>query len=90
MVEQYGKERADRLMKTMLKNYTRLVYIDTGHADKQPYVDFARKTAERFDLNFEEIRGSNRLVLKMLNGPWDEEFLITPPGETITYMDFKK
>jgi hypothetical protein len=90
LVKQYGQDRADRLMKTMLKHYTRLVYIDTGHGDKKPYVDFTRKTAEKFNLNFEEIRGSNRLVLKMLNGPWDEEFLITPPGETITYLDFKK
>jgi hypothetical protein len=89
MVSQYGQDRADRLMKTMLKNYTRLVYIDTGHGDKQPYVDYARKTADRFNLRFEELPGSNRLVLKMLSGPWDEEFLVVPPGHTISYLDFK-
>jgi hypothetical protein len=89
MVAQYGKDRADRLMKTMLKHYTRLVYIDTGHGDKQPYIEYARKTAEQFNLRFEEIPGSNSLILKMLTGPWDDEFLVVPPGKTITYMDFK-
>lgn len=89
MVTQYGAERADRLMKIMLKNYTRLVYIDTGHSDKQRYVDYARKTAERFHLRFEELPGSNSLILKLLSGPWDEEFLVVPPGATITYLDFK-
>lgn len=89
LVEQFGKERADRLMKTILKNYTRLMYIDTGHSEKQPYVDYARKTAEQFNLRFEEFPGSNALVMKLLNGPWDEEILVVEPGQTITYMDFK-
>jgi hypothetical protein len=89
MVAQYGKERADRIMKTMLKNYTRLVYIDTGNADKTPYVEYARKTAEKFNLRFEEIPGSNALILKMITGPWDKDFMIVEPGKTVTYLDFK-
>lgn len=89
LVVKYGQERADYIMKTMLKHYTRLVYIDTGNSDKQPYVDYARKTAGQFNLRFEEIPGSNSLVLKMLTGPWDQDFLIVEPGHTITYMDFK-
>jgi hypothetical protein len=89
MVDKYGAERASSLMKTMLKNYTRLVYIDTGHSDKKPYIDYARKTADKFNLRFEEIRGSNELILKLLHGPWDQEFLVVEPGKTITYLDFK-
>jgi hypothetical protein len=90
MVEQYVEARARRLMAAMLKHYTRLVYIDTGHADKRPYVDYARKTADQFNLRFEELRGSNDLILRLLTGPWDEEFLVVPPGETITYLLFKQ
>jgi hypothetical protein len=89
MVEQYGQARAERIMKVMLKNYTRLVYIDTGQGDKESYVEGARQTAARFNLRFEEIRGSNELVLKMLTGPWDEDFLTVGPGQTISYLDFK-
>jgi len=90
MVAQYGEERARRLMATMLKHYTRLVYIDTGHDDKRPYIDYARKTADQFNLRFEELRGSNELILRLLSGPWDEEFLVVPPGQTITYLLFKQ
>jgi hypothetical protein len=89
LIAKYGKTRADRVMKTLLKNYTRLVYIDTGHADKQRYIDYARRTADQFDLRFDELPGSNSLILKLLSGPWDDEFLVVPPGGTITYLDFK-
>jgi hypothetical protein len=89
LITQYGEERAEYIMKTMLKHYKRLVYIDTGHTDKQPYIDYARKTADRFHLRFEEIQGSNDLILKMLTGPWDKDFLVVQPGTTITYLDFE-
>jgi hypothetical protein len=89
MVAQFGEARAARLMKTILKHYTRLVYIDTGHSDKQHYVEYARKTADKFELRFEEIPGSNALILKMLTGPWDQEFLVVEPGKTVSYLDFK-
>jgi hypothetical protein len=89
LVAKYGKERADRVMKTLLKNYTRLVYIDTGHAEKQRYIDYARRTADQFNLRFEELPGSNSLILKLLTGPWDEEFLVVPSGGTVNYLDFK-
>lgn len=89
MVHKYGQARADRLMQAMLKNYTRLVYIDTGHSDNQTYIDYTKATAAKFNLRYEEMRGSNALVLKLLNGPWDEEMLVVGPGKTITYLDFK-
>jgi hypothetical protein len=27
-------------------------------------------------------------VEKMVRGPWDEEFVVVPPGETVRYQDF--
>lgn len=89
LVDQYGQSRADRIMNIMLKNYTRLVYIDTGRGDKTPYVEKARQTARKFKLEFEEVRGSNELVLKMIHGPWDENFLVIDDGKAVTYMDFR-
>jgi len=89
LISQYGVERADRIMHAMLKNYTRLVYIDTGNSDKSQYVAYARKVAEQFHLRFEEIKGSNELIIKMLNGDWDDDFLVVEPGHTISYLDFK-
>ena len=89
MVEQFGQERADRIMSIMLKHYTRLAYIDTGQEDQQQYRKYARTTAKKFNLRFEEITGSDTLIRKLLFGPWDDEILVVPPGHTIKYLDFK-
>jgi len=89
LVEKYGPERAERMIKLMLKNYTRLAFIDTGHYEQERYREYARRTAERFGLRYEEIPGSKALVKKMLYGPWDGDFVIARPGETILYADFK-
>lgn len=89
LVEKYGQKQADRIMHMMLKNYTRLAYIDTGHQDQEYYRTYAQQTAEKFNLRFEEIIGSDALVRKMLVGPWDDEILVAPPGHTIQYADFR-
>ena len=89
LVEQFGQDRADRIMGVMLKHYTRLAYIDTGQNEQQKYREYACNTAKKFNLRFEEITGSDSLVLKLLFGPWDDEILVAPPGHTIEYLDFK-
>jgi hypothetical protein len=90
MKERYGKSRADRVMKMMLKNYTRLAYIDTGQSDQERYQAYARKTAQEFNLRYEKIPGSLALIRKMIHGPWDDDFVVVPPGETLMFADFKK
>lgn len=87
-VERFGEKRAERLMKIMLGNYKRLALINTGQYELERYRDYARKTAERFGLRFEEIEGSNTMVQKMINGSWDDEFIVVGPGETISYQHF--
>jgi len=88
LVEQYGRERADRIMGIILKHYTRLAYIDTGHKDQDGYREYARITAKKFNLRFEEIVGLDTLIRKLLFGPWDDEILVAPPDHTIAYLDF--
>jgi hypothetical protein len=89
LVEQYGEEKAQWLMGKILKNYTRLALINTGQYELERYRDYSRRTAGRFGLRYEEIPGSNTLIKKMLHGPWDDEFVVARPGETISYLDFK-
>jgi hypothetical protein len=89
LVERYGPERADRMIKLMFKNYTRLAFIDTGQYEQERYRDYTRRMAERFGLRYEELPGSTALVKKMLYGPWDDDFVVVQPGETIRYADFK-
>jgi hypothetical protein len=76
-------------MGIMLKNYKRLVYIDTGATEQEKYRNYARKVADQFNLRFEEMPGSNELIEKMMTQQWDTDFVVAQPGETITYADFR-
>jgi hypothetical protein len=90
LVEQYGEEKARWLMGRILKNYTRLALINTGQYELERYRDYSRRTAKCFGLRYEEIPGSDALVKRMVHGPWDGDFVIARPGETICYLDFKR
>ncbi|MDR3562814.1 MAG: DUF1638 domain-containing protein [Negativicutes bacterium] len=88
VAQRFGKERAERLYQLMLANYKRLALINTGQYELERYREYAHKTAERFNLRFEELPGSDSLVKKMIFGPWDETFVVVPPGEEIRYQHF--
>ena len=87
-LQRYGKERAERIFKLMLGNYKRLALINTGQYELENYREYARRTAERFGLRYEEIEGSDALVKKTLFGPWDDEFVVLEPGEIFTLEQF--
>jgi hypothetical protein len=89
LVKQYGPARADRMIGLMLKNYTRLAFIDTGQHEQERYRDYTRRAATQFNLRYEEIPGSTALIKKMLYGPWDDDFVVARPGQIISYADFK-
>lgn len=88
LIEKYGEEKAERMTKMLLKNYTRLAFINTGDLNLETYQAYSKRTAQEFDLRYEEIEGSPNLVKKMINGPWDEDFVIVQPGQTLTYEAF--
>jgi len=90
LVEKYGQEKAERMTKLLLKNYKRLAFINTGQYEIEKYRAYSKKTADAFELRFEEIEGSQTLVKKMLYGPWDDEFVVIPPGEIVTFQHFAK
>jgi hypothetical protein len=90
IVERYGPEQAEALIKRMLQNYTRLVFINTGKYRVEHYREYTERTASRYGLRFQEIFGATTLVDKMANGPWDGDFVVVPPGQTITYEAFYK
>ena len=90
LVQRYGKEDADYVMTTMLGHYSRLALIDEGQQDQERYREYTRQTAEQFGLRYEEISGSTRLIRQMIEGPWDENFVVAQPGELITLDAFKR
>jgi hypothetical protein len=90
LVKHYGEQIAQRIINQILKNYTRLAFINTGNNKMEHYRDRARNMAERFSLRYEEIQGSDVIIKKMLYGPWDDKFIVIPPGKTISFFDFRK
>jgi len=88
METRYGKKRAEWVMKRMLQNYKRLAFIDMGYQDQEKYRQLSRKAAEKFNLNYQEIKGTPEFLGMICNGPWDDEFVVAPPGHTIHLEDF--
>ncbi len=86
--ERYDQERALALARLALNNYTRLALINTGNYDLDRYRAYARQVARLFELRYEEIEGSTALIRKMAQGPWDEEFVVVPPGEATRHEMF--
>ncbi|HEX9115230.1 MAG TPA: DUF1638 domain-containing protein [Anaerolineae bacterium] len=87
-VLKFGAARAERIYKLMMANYKRLALINTGNYDIDRYRDYARQTAARFNLRYEEIAGSDTMVRKLLFGPWNDEFIVLPPGAIFTLEQF--
>ena len=72
----------------MMANYKRLALINTGQYEIQKYREYAQRTAQRFNLRYEEIEGSEAMVRKLLFGPWNDEFIVLRPGERFTLSQF--
>jgi hypothetical protein len=86
-VELFGEENARYLMETMgdwLKNYSRIAFIDTGTGDAETYRKLTKQQAFDNQWEYEELKGDTGLLLKLLNGEWDDEsFLLVPPDYEI-------
>jgi hypothetical protein len=88
MVEKYGQAKAERAIRLMLANYKRLALINTGQYELERYRAYAQHEAERLGLRYEEIEGSPALVERMINGPWDDDFVVVQPGHIIEFTHF--
>jgi hypothetical protein len=88
MEERYGKRRAELVMSRMLQHYRRLAFIDMGYQDQDRYRQFSQEAARKLNLSYQEIKGTPELLRKICNGPWDDEFVVAPPGHTIRLEDF--
>jgi len=86
-VEKYSEKTAKYMMEIMggmLKNYSRVAFINTGTGDIAANIAASKDYAEDNNWEFEEIQGSTGLLQRMLSGDWnDSDFLIVKPGSTI-------
>ena len=90
MVRRYGKKKAEFLLNKMIRHYKRLVFIDTGNYELEQYRIRSQEMAERLNLRYEEIKSTNSLARKLLSGPWDDDFVVVPPGHATSFSDFRK
>lgn len=86
-VKQYGEENAKFLMESLgewTNNYSRFTYIASDFADFDQHLAVAKEQAKEKQWEFEELKGDSNILLRLLNGQWDDEdFMVIPPGETI-------
>lgn len=85
-VKQYGQDNADYLMEVMgawQSHYNRAAYIDMGVGDGSVIELQTKDEADRRSWNFDRLPGDLILIRRLLNGDWDDDFLVTPPGEEI-------
>jgi hypothetical protein len=89
LVEKRGRERAERMMRLLLKHYTRVVLVDTGRYDLEPYRARIAEFADTFDLAVEEIPGTTRILDALVAEVWGDDFVVAPPGHELTLRDFR-
>ncbi len=68
--------------------YNRVGYIRTDTFDDCSQRKLAEDVAGRFNLQYKEFTGENRMLKKMVAGEFDEkDFLIVPPGYRTEYSN---
>lgn len=80
-----GAVRAVRLLREMMKNYSRLVILDTGAYKISEVRGEVEKTADIFALRCQTAEGTVEYLKELVSGPWPEQrFLTVPAGMTVT------
>jgi hypothetical protein len=89
MVLKYGQERAERMMRLVLKHYRRVVLVDTGRYDLEPLRERVGAVARIYDLAVETVPGTTRILDGLVADEWGDDFVVAPPGHELTLRDFK-
>ena len=84
----YGEENSQWIIDTQYSNYQRVVYIDTGVGNREELAEYSSEVAKYIKVAYQEQQGSLRILEKLIQGDWDEEFVITAPRRMVMQRDF--
>ncbi|HWQ40733.1 MAG TPA: DUF1638 domain-containing protein [Desulfosporosinus sp.] len=86
--ESYGEESSQWMIDTQYSNYQRVVFIDTGVGNSEELAKYSSEVAKYIKVDYQERQGSLRLLEKLIQGDWDEEFVVIPPGRMVMQRSF--
>jgi len=82
----YGADNAAYLMEIMgawQAHYERAAFIDLGVGNGDSVAERAQQDAQRRGWRYEPMAGNLVLIKRLLDGDWNEDFLILQPGEQV-------
>jgi len=82
----YGEENAAYLIEVMgawKNHYNRAAFIDLGVGDATAIKERTRADAAERGWRFEQVAGDMVLIRRLLEGDWDKDFAVIPPGEQV-------
>lgn len=86
-IEKYGEDNARYLMEAeqgWMKKYDHAIYVAWPSLWNDAHAAYTRDCAAYLGWAYEEYRGDDSLVRRLLERDWSEEdFLVVPPGKTI-------
>jgi len=85
-IEKYGQENADYLMEALgewQSHYSRGAFLESGLATDDSAREVAREESELRGWRFEAILSDMTLIERLMNGEWDDDFLVVQPGQTL-------
>lgn len=92
-LEKFGEENAeflDEMLGHWLKNYKSMAFIDTKVGDSKQYELIAKQQADEQSLEFDRLEGDTNLLFRLLNGDWDDNYVVVPAGNDVIATNDKE